>query len=59
MIYQGFSLLTANEQVVRSSLVHDIARRYQRTPAQVILRFALQLEIIALTGATNPQHMGR
>ena len=57
MIYQGFSLLTANEQVVRSSLVHDIARRYQRTPAQVILRFALQLEIIALTGATNPQHM--
>lgn len=55
--YQGFSLLTANQHVMRSSLVHDIARRHQRTPAQVILRFALQLGMIALTGTTNPQHM--
>ncbi|MDQ3765613.1 MAG: aldo/keto reductase [Actinomycetota bacterium] len=57
MIYQGFSLLTANERVIRSSLIHDIARRHQRSPAQVILRFALQLGMIALTGTTNPQHM--
>ena len=57
VIYQGFSLLTANERVIRSSLVHDIARRHQRAPAQVILRFALQLGMIALTGTTNPQHM--
>jgi len=55
--YQGFSLLTANERVVGSPLVHDIARRHQHTPAQVILRFALQLGMIALTGTTNPQHM--
>jgi diketogulonate reductase-like aldo/keto reductase len=55
--YQGFSLLTANERVLRGSLVHDIARRHQRAPAQVILRFALQLGMIALTGTTNPQHM--
>jgi len=55
--YQGFSLLTANEQVLRGSLVHDIARRHQRAPAQVILRFALQLGMIVLTGTTNPQHM--
>ena len=57
MTYQGFSLLTANERVLRGSLVHDIARRHQRAPAQVILRFALQLGMIALTGPTNPQHM--
>jgi diketogulonate reductase-like aldo/keto reductase len=57
MTYQGFSLLTANEQVIRSSLVHDIARHHRRTPAQVILRFALQLGMIALTGTTSPQHM--
>lgn len=57
MTYQGFSLLTANERVIHSSLVHDIARRHQRAPAQVILRFALQLGMIALTGTTNPQHM--
>jgi diketogulonate reductase-like aldo/keto reductase len=55
--YQGFSILTANERVIGSSLVHDISRRHQRTPAQVILRFALQLGMIALTGTTNPQHM--
>ncbi|MDQ4104597.1 MAG: aldo/keto reductase [Actinomycetota bacterium] len=55
--YQGFSILTANERVIGSSLVDDIARRHQRTPAQVILRFALQLGMIALTGTTNPQHM--
>jgi diketogulonate reductase-like aldo/keto reductase len=55
--YQGFSLLTATEQVLRHPLVHDIARRHQRATAQVILRFALQLEMIVLTGTTNPQHM--
>ena len=55
--YQGFSLLTANERVVRSSLVNDIARRRQRSAAQVIIRFALQLGIIILTGTTNPAHM--
>jgi diketogulonate reductase-like aldo/keto reductase len=55
--YQGFSLLTANEQVLRGSRVHDIARRHQRAPAQVILRFALQLGMIVLTGTTNTQHM--
>jgi diketogulonate reductase-like aldo/keto reductase len=55
--YQGFSLLTANEPILRGSLVHDIARRHQRAPAQVILRFALQLGMIVLTGTTNPQHM--
>ncbi len=57
VIYQGFSLLTANEQVLRGSLVHNIARRHQCAPAQVILRFALQLGMIVLTGTTNPQHI--
>jgi diketogulonate reductase-like aldo/keto reductase len=57
MTYQGFSLLTANEGVLRGALVHGIARRHQQSPAQVILRFALQLGMIVLTGTTNPQHM--
>lgn len=55
--YQGFSLLTANRPVVAGSLVQNIARRHRRTPAQVILRFATQLGMIALTGTTSPQHM--
>lgn len=57
MTYQGFSLLTANEGILRGSLVHDIALRHQQSPAQVILRFALQLGMIVLTGTTNSQHM--
>jgi diketogulonate reductase-like aldo/keto reductase len=55
--YQGFSLLTGNEGVVRSPLVHSIARRHRRTPAQVILRFALHLGMIVLSGPTSRQHM--
>lgn len=57
IVYQGFSLITGNEWLIRGSLVHDIARRHRRTPAQVILRFALQLGMIALTGTTSPEHM--
>ena len=57
VVYQGFSLLTANQRVVRSSLVYKIARRHQRAPTQVIVRFALQLGMVVLTGTTNPQHM--
>jgi diketogulonate reductase-like aldo/keto reductase len=57
LVYQGFSLLTANVAIFRWPVIHDIARRHGRTPAQVIFRFALQLGIIPLTGTTNPRHM--
>jgi diketogulonate reductase-like aldo/keto reductase len=57
VIYQGFSILTANQHILRSALVHDIANRHRRSAAQVVLRFALQLGMIALTGTTSSQHM--
>ena len=57
VVYQGFSLLTANQRIVQSSLVYDIAGRHQRAATQVIFRFALQLGMIVLTDTTNPQHM--
>ena len=57
LVYQGFSLLTANYQTIRSSVVPEIARRHGRTPAQVIFRFALQLGMIPLTGTSAPRHM--
>lgn len=56
-IYQGFSLLTANRQVVAHPEVAAIARRHGRTPAQVVFRFARDLGMIALTGTTSPVHM--
>lgn len=57
IIYQGFSLLTANPQVLNHPQVAAIARHHQKTPAQIVFRFALQLGILPLTGTTNPTHM--
>lgn len=55
--YQGFSLLTANPRVLLGPQVRDAALHHGRTPAQVVLRFALHLGLVALTGTTSPQHM--
>jgi diketogulonate reductase-like aldo/keto reductase len=57
ILYQGFSLLTANVPVVESDTVHRFASRLGKTPAQVVYRFAIQVGMIALTGTTNEQHM--
>jgi diketogulonate reductase-like aldo/keto reductase len=57
--YQGFSLLTANPQVVQGAAVKKIARRLGRTPAQVIYRFALQAGMLPLTGTTDPAHVSQ
>jgi diketogulonate reductase-like aldo/keto reductase len=57
IVYQGFSLLTANPNVMNSQSVHDIAGRLKATPAQIILRFALDVGMLALTGTTNTDHM--
>lgn len=55
--YQGFSLLTANGPVWKSRAVADVAAHHGLTPAQVLLRFALRLGMVALTGTTDPAHM--
>lgn len=57
IVYQGFSLLTANPQVVSGPLVRSIAKRYGRTPAQVVFRFALDVGMLPLTGTRSGQHM--
>ena len=55
--YQGFSLLTANPQVVGSKAVAQIARRMSATPEQVIFRFSKAIGILPLTGTTDERHM--
>jgi diketogulonate reductase-like aldo/keto reductase len=57
IIYQGFSLLTANPAVLSSPKVGAIAARLGVQPEQVVFRFALQIGIIPLTGTTNMRHM--
>jgi diketogulonate reductase-like aldo/keto reductase len=57
IVYQGFSLLTANRDVLTGKETARIAARHGRTPAQVMFRFALQVGMLPLTGTTSPQHM--
>ena len=55
--YQGFSLLTANRQVLAHREVASIAKRYGKTPAQIVFRFAQQVGMLPLTGTADPKHM--
>jgi diketogulonate reductase-like aldo/keto reductase len=57
IIYQGFSLLTANRDVLVHPEIRLIARRLDAGPAQVIFRFAMQIGMLPLTGTTSEQHM--
>jgi diketogulonate reductase-like aldo/keto reductase len=57
IIYQGFSLLTANIEVLRHPLVNEIAARLHATPAQVVFAFARAVEMLPLTGTSDPEHM--
>lgn len=57
VVYQAFSLLTANRRVLEHPVVREIADRHGRSVPQVIFRFALALGMIPLTGTTDPEHM--
>jgi len=57
IIYQGFSLLTANQEVLRNPEIGKIAHRVGAGPKQVIFRFAQHIGMLPLTGTTNGQHM--
>jgi diketogulonate reductase-like aldo/keto reductase len=57
IVYQGFSLLTANRQVLADPELTSIARRHSRTTTQIIFRFALDVGMICLTGTTDAEHM--
>ena len=57
IVYQGFSLLTANPEFVGHPTTAALARRLSATPAQVVFRFAVSLGILPLTGTTDPRHM--
>jgi diketogulonate reductase-like aldo/keto reductase len=57
ILYQGFSLLTANRAAVSGPIVRRIAQRLGRSPEQVVFRFALQVGMIPLTGTSSSAHM--
>ena len=57
IVYQGFSLISANARALRSTAIRRIAARLKRTPEQVVLRFARQSGIVPLIGTTKRRHM--
>jgi diketogulonate reductase-like aldo/keto reductase len=57
ILYQGFSLLTANLEVLQHPVVTGPAEQFKVTPAQVIFAFSRQIGMLPLTGTTNGEHM--
>ena len=57
IIYQGFSLLTANQEVLQHPLIASLAASANATPAQIVFSFARAIGILPLTGTTNAEHM--
>jgi len=57
ILYQGFSLLTANSPVLFAPGMQAIAERVGAGPAQVVFRFAMQVGMLPLTGTSDPRHM--
>ena len=57
MIYQGFSLLTANRAVLARPEMAEIARQHGRGIGPIVFRFALDVGMIPLTGTTDAGHM--
>jgi diketogulonate reductase-like aldo/keto reductase len=57
IVYQGFSLLTANPEVLRHPLVARIAAREKVGAPQVVFRFAQAVGMLPLTGTSSAEHM--
>jgi len=57
IVYQGFSLLTANAEELRHAVVTDLAARANSTPAQIVFAFARAVGMLPLTGTSNAEHM--
>ena len=57
IVYQGFSLLTANPEALQHPLVGRTAARTKATRPQIVFRFAMAVGMLPLTGTTDPEHM--
>jgi diketogulonate reductase-like aldo/keto reductase len=57
IVYQGFSLLTANRPALSSPHVIAIAQRHGKTVPQVVFRFAIEIAMLPLTGTSDSLHM--
>jgi diketogulonate reductase-like aldo/keto reductase len=57
VMYQAFSLLTANRAELADSRVQEIAKRHDATVPQIVFHFAQQVGMVPLTGTSSEKHM--
>jgi diketogulonate reductase-like aldo/keto reductase len=57
ILYQGFSLLTANQEVLQHPPFIELARKLNGTPAQLVFAFARAAGMLPLTGTSDADHM--
>jgi diketogulonate reductase-like aldo/keto reductase len=57
IIYQGFSLLTANRSELASAPMKKLMARTGRSAAELTFRFALEVGMLPLTGTSSAEHM--
>lgn len=57
IVYQGFSLVTANSGLLEHPPFVNLATEFNATPAQVVFAFARAIEILPLTGTSDAEHM--
>ncbi|CAN5349819.1 aldo/keto reductase [soil metagenome] len=57
IMYQGFSLLTANCEVLQHNTIKKLAQHLGCTTEQMIFRFAMDVGITPLTGTSSEIHM--
>ena len=57
MVYQGFSLLTANQRELSAPELSRIRRETGRSLPELVFRFALEVGMLPLTGTSRLEHM--
>lgn len=57
IIYQGFSLLTANREVLQHPTVVALAKQLGATPAQIVFAFSHSVGMLPLAGTSSVEHM--
>jgi len=59
IVYEAYSLLTANRAALKSTAMQTVAASRKETEQQVAFRYALGLGMVVLTGTTDDAHMAQ
>jgi diketogulonate reductase-like aldo/keto reductase len=57
IVYQGFSLLTANARELRSPAMLALAAEIGRGVPEIVFRFAVEVGMLPLTGSSSAAHL--